>query len=245
MAVAKIARVVGTTAVGAETRLLDIELSDGPLGFSGGQYIIVNSGIALPGGKIAKRAYSILSSDAEQHRITLAVRRIGSGPGSNFMHRHEAGGEFEFSGPWGQYAAPAGLVRSQTLIIATDTGITAAVGLVCGERFRPCLSGCTLVWFVENDDYFVSAEFVKKRLPAGIKFIVIQTAPPIGNPDRKVAICNWVSEHLNGAPPDAAFLSGDGSVLVPLREQLFATGVPDTAVRMETFFNHVIRKAPV
>src|SRR5262249_8344974 len=137
MAVAKQARVISSTPITAETRLIELALPDGaPLGFVGGQYIIVNSGVPLPGGKIAKRAYSILSRDSEQQRITLAVRRIGEGPGSNFMHRLNAGDEVPFSGPWGQFLPPAESSQGRTLVFASDTGITAALSLIRGEKFQ-------------------------------------------------------------------------------------------------------------
>src|SRR5947199_337345 len=74
-----------------------------PLGFVGGQYLIVDSGVMLPNGKAAKRAYSILTSDADQARFQIAVKRLGNGPGSTFMHEAQVGTEIPFSGPWGKY----------------------------------------------------------------------------------------------------------------------------------------------
>ncbi|HEX4456456.1 MAG TPA: oxidoreductase, partial [Polyangia bacterium] len=44
------------------TRLVELEPAES-LDFVGGQYIIVNSGITLPDGKVAKRAYSFVSAD--------------------------------------------------------------------------------------------------------------------------------------------------------------------------------------
>lgn len=57
----------------------------------------------LPNGKAVKRAYSMLSPDAEQRRFQLAVKRIPDGPGSDFMHGIAVGGELRFSGPWGRF----------------------------------------------------------------------------------------------------------------------------------------------
>ena len=109
MAQARVARLVKAECLGAEARLLRFALAEGEIGFAGGQYIIVNTGIELPGGKLAKRAYSILSSDDDQREFQIAVRRIGEGPGSNFMHRIEVGAEVTFSGPWGKLVPEAGL----------------------------------------------------------------------------------------------------------------------------------------
>src|SRR5947207_581966 len=144
MATARTARVVRAEPVGREGRLVELESAE-PLGFVGGQYIIVNTRIPLPGGKIAKRAYSILSSDDDQHRFQIAVRRIGEGPGSSFMHSLPIGGELIFSGPWGKFLPDDSRPR-RTFVVATHTGITAALGLVRGQRFAPQIPTTSLVW---------------------------------------------------------------------------------------------------
>ena len=49
MATPKTARIVAAADVAAETRHLTLEMSDPPaLGFLGGQYVIVDSGLVLP-----------------------------------------------------------------------------------------------------------------------------------------------------------------------------------------------------
>ena len=59
MAVPKTARVVGSREIAPGTKVLDVALADGTdIGFRGGQYVIVNTGVMLPEGKLAKRAYS-------------------------------------------------------------------------------------------------------------------------------------------------------------------------------------------
>ena len=150
MAIAKTARVSGSRRTGAGTRMLALETA-APLGFIGGQYIIVDSGLVLPSGKAAKRAYSMLSNDADQTRIEIAVKRIPNGPGSAFLHRVEVGTTIRFSGPWGKLAPLAG-VGGRTLVIATDTGITAALGLVRSARFAALRPATLFVWLRPSPD---------------------------------------------------------------------------------------------
>ena len=141
MAEARNARLVDAQVIGTDTRLLTFQMEEGrPLGFIGGQYVIVNTGLPLPGGKIAKRAYSILSADTDQHRFQIAVKRIGVGPGSNFMHALAVGAELTFSGPWGKFYPADGEAPVPTLVFATDTGITAALGLFRSGRMLTSLS---------------------------------------------------------------------------------------------------------
>lgn len=245
MAVARNLRVVSSTALTAETKLLELELPDGEvMNFVGGQYIIVNSGIVLPNGKVAKRAFSILSSDAKQHRFSIAVRRIGSGPGSNYMHDLQPGAEVPFSGPWGQYLPDDARPRTSTFVFATDTGITAALGLLQSVRFKPQLPHTRVVWFVESENYFLPASFVRDLIPSECGSFEIESAPAIGDGARVDLARSLVRKIIADVLPESAFLSGDGSVLVPMREDLLGAGMQQGTIRMETFFNHVIRKSP-
>jgi ferredoxin-NADP reductase len=103
----RFARLTAAASVGPDTRLLDLALAEGDsLGFIGGQYVIVDSGLASPHGKAARRAYSILSSDDEQTHFQLAVKRIGTGLGSSYLSDVAVGAQIAFSGPWGKLFPP-------------------------------------------------------------------------------------------------------------------------------------------
>jgi ferredoxin-NADP reductase len=226
MAVKKTARIIGESGAGS-VRLLTLEPSE-PLGFVGGQYLIVDSGVMLPNGKAAKRAYSILSSDQDQARIQIAVKKLGDGPGSTFMHEQPVGAEIPFSGPWGKYL-PDDATPRRTLIMATDTGITAAMGLIAGEKFAPQRARARLVWLVERDDYFLSPDFVRDR--TGLD-VVIERVPAVNHVERPAVGNSLLAKHL-AHQPDTVFLSGDGALIYPWRERL-----ADCAVRFECFFNN-------
>jgi hypothetical protein len=231
MAQAKEAHVSAVIDLSETTRLLELEMTE-RLDFVGGQYLIVNSGVVLPDGKLAKRAYSILSPDARQEQLTLAVRRL-DGPGSQWMHSRSVGDVVPFSGPWGKWLADDAQPR-RTLILATDTGITAALGLVRGRAFAPQLGTTELVWLVEDDDYFLPDTFVQGALPWEL---VLRRAPlpAVGHPERLAAAEAAVAPlgHF-----DSVFLVGDGAVLYPLRERRFG---PDA--RIECFFNNPAKKS--
>jgi ferredoxin-NADP reductase len=227
MATAKKARIVDALELGPDVRLLTLEPSE-PLGFVGGQYLIVDSGVLLPNGKAAKRAYSILSSDESQDRFQLAVKRLGEGPGSTFMHTQSVGAELPFSGPWGKYL-PDDATPRRTLIVATDTGITAALGLVAGRAFAPQRAQARIVWLVEGNDYFLPIPFIRER--AGVP-LTVERVPPVGHVERLVVAQSILTRALDPRP-DSVFLSGDGALIYPWREQL-----GDLPVRFECFFNN-------
>ena len=212
--------------IGACTRLMEFAIEE-PLGFSGGQYIIVHTGAPEIAGKAVKRAYSILSSDREQARIQIAVRRMGAG--SDALHALPVGGAMSFSGPWGKYRC--GGAEGQALAIATDTGITAAMGLAQSASFV----GGDFVWMVESADYFLPEEFVRERI-GGLSILRI---PAAGSPERIGWFEDWNKGYVGR--PDSVFLSGDGLLLYPFRDTLVESGVDAERIRIETFFNH--RKA--
>jgi len=226
---------------GLEARLLSFVLPDSEIGFSGGQYIIVNTGIELAGGKIAKRAYSILSSDADQHEFQIAVRRIGEGPGSNFMHRMEVGAELTFSGPWGKFVS-SGAAEGPRLVFVTDTGITAALGLLRGCRSRALADGTTAVWFVESDDYFLPPCFTRNSLAGSCGQFSVAEAPAAAGATRVSSALAIMDRSLESTLPSTAYLAGDGAVIYPLRERLIAAGMRKENICLEAFFNNPERK---
>ncbi|MCI0340326.1 MAG: FAD-dependent oxidoreductase [Planctomycetales bacterium] len=243
MAVQRSARLAEARPLGPDARLLEWTLPEGEaLGFAGGQYVIVNSGVPLADGRVAKRAYSVLSSDREQARFQIAVRRIGSGPGSNFLHGVTVGTEIPFSGPWGKFLAEEGSDGS-TVVFATDTGITAALGLLRSLRFEARLRDAEVVWFVESEGYFVPPSFVRERVPPGCGGFRVVAGLPVGHPERAARAREILGEVAGRRLPAAAYLSGDGLVLEPLRGELVAAGLPEERIRVECFFNAPAKKS--
>jgi len=237
MAVAKLAQVAAATALGPDTRLLDLEMADGlPLGFISGQYVIVDSGLILPNGKAAKRAYSILSAEAEQRRFQLAVMRIPGGLASGFMHEVSVGQSVSFSGPWGKFSPPEGATGA-SLVLATDTGITAAVGLIQGMRFAHLLGSTTFIWLRTTADYFLPESVVREYLPRELRETRIAAIPSIEHPERVPYVRTLLREVMNRTPLQRAFISGDGTVNYALLDDLVAGGVPATRDSVESFFN--------
>jgi Oxidoreductase FAD-binding domain len=231
VAVQKEARVAHVVDLSETTRILELE-PDTRLDFVGGQYLIFNSGIQLGDGKLAKRAYSIVSADSRQERLVLAVRRL-DGPGSRWMHARSVGDVLPFSGPWGKWLADDARPR-RTLVLATDTGVTAALGLIRGQAFVPQRPTTELWWLVEGDGYFLPQAFVEAALPEGVRFRRA-VVPPVDHPER-LAAAEAVAKQLAGF--ESVFLVGDGALLYPLRDRVFGG-----EARIECFFNNPAKKS--
>jgi ferredoxin-NADP reductase len=166
------------------------------------------------------------------------------GPGSGYVHDLGAGAEVTFSGPWGKMR-PADDATGATLVLATDTGITAAIGLVRAARFAALRGACTLVWLRTAADYFVPESFVRARLPAELGEVQIGALPPIGHPER-IATCRALLAQVQRRTAlRQAFIAGDGSVNYALLDDLWAMGVPATRDSVESFFNMPKKSAPL
>lgn len=235
MATARLAHVTAAHPFGEETRLLEL-VPEAPLGFVGGQYVIVDTGKTLPSGKACKRAYSVLSADSAQDRFRIAVKRIPGGMASAHLHEVEVGATVRFSGPWGKLV-PADGATGRTLVLATDTGITAALGLVQSARFRPLAPTTRFVWLEPEGDRFLPEALVRELLPRDLGEIQFGTLPPIGAPDRVGPARAIVRELLAAGPLGQAFIAGDGLVNYALLDELVAAGVAATRDSVESFFN--------
>jgi len=235
MATARTARVTATRSTGAGTRVLALEAGE-PLGFIGGQYVIVDSGRVLPSGKAAKRAYSILSSDADQLRFEIAVKRIPDGPVSGFLHEIGPGASLQFSGPWGKMFPRDGAAGA-TVVVASDTGISAALGLIQAARFRALLPDTQLIWFQAAGDEFLPEPAVRDRIPVGLGELRFAALPPIGHPERVPHARAVLGELTARRPVAQAFSSGDGAVNYALLDDWVAAGVAATRDSVESFFN--------
>lgn len=239
MAPAKTAHVAAAWHTTAGTRMLELVAGE-PLGFIGGQYIIVDSGLVLPSGKAAKRAYSILSSEADQRRFQIAVKRIPDGPVSGFLHAVAIGTPVAFSGPWGKMFPRQDAVGA-TVVIATDTGISAALGLVQAARFRALLPDAALVWLQAAGDDFLPEPLVRARVPAGLGEVRFAALPPIGHPERvphaRAVLAELLVSRARRGPVAQAFSSGDGAVNYALLDDLVAAGIAATRDSVESFFN--------
>ncbi len=235
MAVAKSARVISTERLGPDTLLLDLWATE-PLGFVGGQYVILDSRIILPDGKAVKRAYSLLTSDTEQRRFQLAVKHIPGGFASTFVHGLAAGMDISFSGPWGKFVLPEG-TSGRTLILATDTGITAALGFLKATRFTPMLPQAVLVWLRDSAEYFLPDAFVRTQIPTACGEVRIEVIPAVSHPERVYHVRAILRQVIPRNHFAQAFMAGDGAVNQVLLDDLAVTGIPVGKDNVESFFN--------
>jgi ferredoxin-NADP reductase len=237
----KVLRVVHARQLGPVTRALEIECVEGG-GFVavGGKYIIVHTGLSI-GDRPVKRAYSLIPVAGAPHRAQLTIKRLDDGPGSRALHEAPLGAELAFSGPWGKLVPESGLFE-RTLVVATDTGITSALGIVEQAREAKTCAPTEVLWLRARDERFLELDHVRARIEAcGARF-VSTTIPAIDAPDRTTLAWAHVDARVAETGAELVIAAGDGAIVHPLRERLAsAHGVRD--VRIECFFHNPEKKS--
>ena len=230
-------RIVDARLDNPSTRVMDIECVEGePFANVGGKYVIVHTGLVVDG-KPIKRAYSMTRVAGAAHRARVTVKRLGAGLGSNALHDAPVGTELPFSGPWGKLLPEGGLTEP-TLVVATDTGITAALGVVEQDAPRPV--PVALLWLRSDDETFLDVDDVRVRCGvAGVRFMAA-VLPPVRDPGRPLAASGPVDALLAESQATLVIAAGDGLVIHSLRDRLANTRVRD--VRLESFFHNPERK---
>jgi ferredoxin-NADP reductase len=234
-------RVVDARAVGSSTRVLEIEcVEGGPFDVVGGKYIIVHTGL-MQGEKAVKRAYSLMPVPSRPGRATIAVKRL-PGPGSQAMHDAPLDATLGFSGPWGKLVPEAGLAE-RTVLVATDTGITSALGIVEQHAMSGERRALSVMWLREAAETFLGVASVRRRVEQTGASLSVHDIDPVAAPTRGAAAWALVEAHTKGFEASHVVATGDGAIVYPLSESLPGRVPLVTDVRIECFFNNPDKKS--
>ena len=224
--------------------VITLKMPDG-FQFKGGNWILLNSGFSDSKGNLSKRPYSIMSSDSNGQIIRIAICKISRGGVSEHMIENlERGAELEFGGPYGKnYYIKDADPDGKLLLAATDTGITAMMGILNGNSCQKYLNRILIFWFREDNYEFLSDDYIYRNIPVNISnsFNIVIIPPP-----DDVGRYQIIRKELTGAilemTPALSFLSGDGFALRIMREILCIFGMEDEYIRTEPFFNSDMKK---
>lgn len=234
-------QIVAASMLGASTRVLEIEcVEGGAFDAVGGKYIIVHTGLML-GEKPIKRAYSLMPVAGRPGRAQLAVKRL-PGLGSQAMHAVPLDSMLAFSGPWGKLIPEAGLAQ-RTLLVATDTGITSALGIVEQQAMTGQAHALSVMWLREAAETFLDVASVRRRIEhAGASWLQHDIGPIAGRM-RTAEAWSLIEAQARRFEANHVIATGDGAIVHPLRELLPARLPLVTDVRIECFFNNPEKKS--
>ena len=242
MAKAKTMELVGRRSLGERACWLDFDLSE-DLDFKGSQFLIVDTGLRLEDGSPVKRCFSIASADSEQRSIQLAILKVGGG--TRALGEMPLGSQVTFSGPWGKLSPGEEDATAPALVIATDSGITSALGLLRGRAMERHLPRTSFLWLDHGASALLSTESGAALLPEDLGNWKAVELSGVGQPDR-VPEALEALEHFGPKleSGSSVWLMGDGDLLYPLPDFLFArvAGLEEERVRIECFFNNPNRR---
>lgn len=212
---------------------------DGPLDFLGGQYVIFNSGVKTEDGKGIKRAYSILSSDQYQGEFQICIQPVKEGLASLHIPNLAIGAELEFSGPWGKFIGnPRWPQEGKTLLVATDTGITAIFSILHSQRWKEKLKDTNVIWYVSREAEFLPVRDIREGLPKEFNSLNVIPISKINDPKREEeCLCSFTDELNASILPVNVFLAGDGKLIRIMKDLLVTRGVLEENMGVEIFFN--------
>ena len=146
----------------------------------------------------------------------------------------------EFGGPWGKVFGDGLAPSARRLFVATDNGLTAALGFLNSEEQAGYLESIELLWFRPSGWGACSA--LESRLPSGLGAFGVLDCPLVGDGGRAGKVEREVLAHVAGGGGAEAYASawlvGDGDVVVPLGAALEAAGLEAEALRrIECFFH--------
>lgn len=221
---------------GADSRVIACQ-TDRDLGFRGGQYVLVDTGQTNDAGRPIRRAYSIISSDTDQRHIELAVKQIGAGVGSTYLHQRSVGDTLTLQGPVGKWHAGALAPDGPVLVIATDTGVSAALGLLRSRDLAGVLGQTCLLWLAAGKTYFLPPDYVRDALPT-VQTVRFRELPAPGRSFRDEDAMRALYQVPHLASYRTAFLAGDGELCYQLVDSLqgVGNGLSPDRIRVETFF---------
>lgn len=246
MAKTHLASVVSANLVSKETRLLRLRYeNEEPVQFTGGKFIIITTDQTAADGNPLKRTYSIVSVSSGGTVFELLVKLVG--PGSDYMHRLQAGDSIQFSGPWGKFLpfnnttdgdsddSEDNTVNSTSLVIATDTGIAAALGLVSNSDFQKSLATSELLWLASDAKF---AEWPELLVPKNLALHESNYVPEVGDVHRPQRVLTHFIASFNRCRPRFVYLVGDGNALAPMLKALDVLEFEREDIRTEFFFNN-------
>lgn len=191
-------------------------------------------------GLVMRRPYSVASAPghAGPKRLDFAVTRVEGGPTSTALHELELGALVEADGPnRGWLGRRPDEAEVPTLIVATGSGLAPFRAVLQEELTRPQGPPLTLLFGCRTQADILWREELEEWANRVSRFTLRIT---LSRPDAAWSgRRGWVQQHLAtevaALRPRLALLCGLSPMIEAVERQLVATGLPESAVRVEAF----------
>ncbi|MFZ5877340.1 MAG: FAD-binding oxidoreductase [Nitrospirota bacterium] len=187
-----------------------------------------------------RRSYSLASSPADRGRVTVCVRAVSGGRGSNYIHRLEPGDHVRFHGPHGEFTLQQSSVRD-VLLIANGTGVAPMMSILRHLVDARSTRNVRLYFGLRHvHDLFYREELDQfaKRLP-NFRYTYCLSQPDRSRWDGFVGrVTDKIREDVTRevASRSEAYLCGGHGLVEDAKAVLLAVGMPADAVYHEQFY---------
>jgi Na+-transporting NADH:ubiquinone oxidoreductase subunit F len=187
-----------------------------------------------------RRSYSLASSPADRSHVTVCVRAVSGGRGSNFIHRLEPGERVRFDGPYGDFVLRQSSVRN-ILLIANGTGVAPMMSML---RHLVDARSTRNVWLLFGlrhvHDLFYREELDQfaKRLP-NFRYTYCLSQPDRSRWDGFVGrVTDLLRKDLtrDAAVRSEAYLCGGHGLVEDAKAIVLAAGMATDAIYHEQFY---------
>lgn len=209
--------------------------------FESGQFI------SLKVGEKAWRAYSI-ASNPQNDEITLIVRLIEGGTGSEYLRKMEIGEEITYRGAFGRFVLPKEeektLRQAQDglrplIMAATGTGIAPFRAMLLDLQAKNAKTSVTLWYGGRNEDdiaYLDDLADWYDNLEVKLAFSRVDSLSEAYRQAKIGRITQFVGDLTEKAKAEAVFLlCGNGDMVLDVEKRLLDAGIDKKRVEKERF----------
>lgn len=214
---------------------IDFQLDTDTFTFEAGQFIMVKFKDPENPEKLLSRAYSILSPP-ENKVVTLCVKLVDGGKGTNYLKNLKVNDFTDLSGPYGKFVYKTSKPRVP-FFISTGTGIAPYVSMIESAKFQddhPSRGVC--LFGVRTDDEILYQHSFSK-------YPKFEYIPTVSQPSP-----NWkgfkgrVTHYLKELPHNYDwtladyYICGGNDMIKEVKEILTSKGVPKDQIFQEIYF---------
>jgi len=258
----RVRQVVRETADAVSLVLEDV--AGRPVSFAAGQFFTLCA--RLPGGQVARRAYSASSAPLDGPGVRVTVKRVEGGVVSTaLVNAARAGDVIDVLGPSGSFTVPAAAGARRVVLVGGGSGITPLLSIARTLLATEPATHVTLVYGNRSRDdvifHDVLAELAAEHAGRLVVRNVLERPPPgwtggAGLLDGhalgreldwpEAATSDTMHRRADGAPGADAlyFLCGPAPMMAAARAWLEARGVPAASIREERFVSAHATAAP-
>jgi ferredoxin-NADP reductase len=209
--------------------------------FEAGQYMSIVVPNAGPNGRNLRRAYSIASAP-EEETLSLCIKIVEGGPGTNYLYSLEVGSLIEAQLPFGHFVLNHDL-NLPTVFISTGTGVAPFRSMLLSKKWKKNPNSHFLFGVRHENDIFYK-EFYPE-LNNG------NTILPINPENIKICLSqastNWhgfkgrVTEYLKQMDLDFQnthfYLCGSGAMIADVKQYLMESkAVQKSQIHTEKYY---------